>query len=151
MVGRSNGYWWKPSVNSCIKLFSKFRVCTTSGIHVFSFQENGSVGLSIAVLIGSSAKCFRSGQKGSPKSCRARSEGFSIAVLVEAAQNVLIKCRRVSPSCRSVQNYVCVPSVIRVECQYERCLGAGQNSWNTGCLCLAYLLLNISVNCICLY
>ena len=37
---------------------------------------------------------------------------------------------------RVIQNYVCVPSVIRVECQYERCLGAGQNSWNTGCLCI---------------
>ena len=118
---------------------------------MFLFRKNGSVGSSIAVSVGSSAKCFRSGQKGSPKSCRACSEGFSIAVLVEAAQNVLIKCRRVSPSCRSVQNYVCVPSVIRVESQYERCLGAGQNSWNTGFLCLAYLLLNISVNCICLY
>ena len=107
MVGRGDSFWLKPGVNSCIKLSFKISCMYYIWHTCVSFQEkNGSVGSSIAVSVGSSAKCFRSGQKGSPKSCRACSEGFSIAVLVEAAQNVLIKCRRVSPSCRSVQNYV---------------------------------------------
>ena len=55
MVGRGDRYWWKPSVNSCIKLFSKFRVCTTSGMHVLF---SGPVARVVfVVLVENSAKC----------------------------------------------------------------------------------------------
>ena len=58
MVSRSDSFWLKSSVNLCIKLLSKFRVCTTSGIHVLFSEPVARV--VFVVLVEDSAKCSRS-------------------------------------------------------------------------------------------